>query len=232
LVQVEPCMLLIELMSATKGSLPSPRYKAPHARFFFAKGQTPTSVFGVMDDGSSDKPVLHPARVSHFTSDVARDRKYYTQALQAGVLASTSTKTTTTLVTSFENLVTGAYVQVHLVQRGSSNTTGGFHVADFEDVQNVCHDANVKSDVCGWDTWMDNHYIVNNPPLTAHELASNFTAMGYKYHAMKNAGGGLSFYAITPNGISIQLNNLAYGGWSPSAALGSAAGDLCGTGTC
>jgi hypothetical protein len=49
---------------------------------------------------------------------------------------------------------------------------------------------------------------------------------------MQNAGGGLSLYAITPNGISVQLNNLEYGGWSPSKPLGKAAGDLCGMGNC
>merc|ERR1712066_1169822 len=133
---------------------------------------------------------------------------------------------------SFQGLLPSAYVQVHLVQRPASNTTGSFAVADFERVQNSCHDDAVKSDVCGWDTWMDNHFIVNNPPVTAMELVSNFTALGYKYHAMQNAGGGLSLYAISLNGISIQLNNLEYGGYTPSKSLGKAAGDLCGIGTC
>ena len=76
-------------------------------------------------------------------------------------------------------------VQVHLVQRAASNTSGAFTVGDFESLMNGCHATSVKSDVCGWDTWMDNHYILNSPPVTAKEYVSNFTAMGYKYHAMQ-----------------------------------------------
>jgi hypothetical protein len=38
IVQVAPCMVLLEFMSATQSSLPSPRYHAPHARLH---GSTP-----------------------------------------------------------------------------------------------------------------------------------------------------------------------------------------------
>ena len=89
------------------------RYKAPHARFYFAKGQTPESVFGVQFDSGS-VPTMHPARVSHPTSSVDRDEQYYTRALQARVLqGAAASGATRTMVTSFESIVPAAYVQVH-----------------------------------------------------------------------------------------------------------------------
>merc|ERR1712048_1005605 len=127
---------------------------------------------------------------------------------------------------------TEAYTQVHLVQRPSGNTTGSLSVAGLEEVMNTCHDDSIKSPTCGWNTWMDHHYCISGQSVrTQGEYVDGFNKLGYKYHVFTNKGGGISFYAITPNGISVQITNPPSGGYTPPSNLPGAAGDLCGTGT-
>merc|ERR1719326_446529 len=144
-----------------------------------------------------------------------------------------------TLAVDFENLFpygtsggTDAYTQVHLIQRPATNTTGALTVPGFENVMNGCHNSSIKSSTCGWDTWMDHHYCISGETgRTQKDYVEGFERLGYKYHVFTNAGGDISFYAVTPNGISVQITNPASGGWKPPSDLPGAAGDLCGTGS-
>ena len=61
----------------------APLATSPHPRYVFPPGKGPKDVFGALDDGGQPKPLLHPATVGHMTTDLARDAKYYEQALQA-----------------------------------------------------------------------------------------------------------------------------------------------------
>merc|ERR1712232_527147 len=75
----------------------------------------------------------------------------------------------------------------HLVQRVLSNTTGGFHVKDFEIVMTSIHKAAVTSDVCGYDVWMDLHYSIQTDPNKKNapmlsDLFPILDKMGCKYH--------------------------------------------------
>jgi len=240
LVQMPGSMVVLEFMSAKQTMLSTTRYHAPSPRYVFAKGSTPESTFGVSSsDASSNKPELYAVRISHFSSDVTRDLTYYDQALGATTVESFDSHDVKTLAVDFKKQFpsgtsggTDAYTQVHLVERGPGNTTGSFTVLDFENVMNGCHDATILTPTCGWNTWMDHHYCISGQSVrTQQEYVTAFDALGYKYHVFTNAGGGISFYAFTPNGIAIQITNPPSGGWTPPSNLPGAAGDLCGTGS-
>merc|ERR1712093_499550 len=80
----------------------------------------------------------------------------------ANVLADSSVDDMRTLAVDFTPWTKEPnYVQLHLVQRLPSNTTGDFGVADFEKVMNSVHADAVTSDVCGYDVWMDMHINMN-----------------------------------------------------------------------
>jgi hypothetical protein len=245
LVQMPGSMVVLEFMSAKQTLLPSPRYAAPHPRYVFAKGATPESTFGVSglshasSVGSSGQPQLYAVRISHFSSDIGRDTEYYSEVLGATTVASPSSDGVKTMAVDFASQFpsgtsgnTPAYTQVHLVQRDVGNTTGSLTVAGLEAVMNSCHDESIQSPTCGWNTWMDHHYCISGQSVrTQEEYVKGFESLGYKYHVFTNKGGGVSFYAITPNGISVQITNPPSGGWTPPSDLPGAAGDLCGTGT-
>jgi hypothetical protein len=234
LIQIPGSMVVLEFMSAVQSRLPSPRYRAPYPRYVFAKGATPESTFG---DLSAE--ILYAVRVSHFSSDMARDKTYYSTVLGATTVDIGSAAEVKTLAVDFNSQFpsgtsgnTKEYTQVHLVERPISNTTGSLTIAGLEKVMNGCHNSTIKSSTCGWDTWMDHHYCISGQSIrTQKEYVDGFTKLGYKYHVFTNAGGGISFYAVTPNGISVQITNPPSGGWTPPSHLPSAAGDLCGTGS-
>lgn len=239
LVQMPGSMVILEFMSGKQTKLPSKRYQAPYPRYVFGKGATPESTFGFVGDDGSSKPAVYAVRISHFSSDLERDSQYYDKALGATTVGSSSSSATKTLAVNFASQFpsgtsggTEAYTQVHLVQRPTENTTGSLSVSGLEDVMNTCHDDSIKSPTCGWNTWMDHHYCISGQSVrTQGEYVDAFNKLGYKYHVFSNAGGGISFYAITPNGISIQITNPPSGGFTPPSDLPGAAGDLCGTGS-
>lgn len=77
LVQVAGSYVLLELMSANQTTLPSPRYHAPQPRFRFQPGQRPPALFGDLNatDPASGLPLLHPARLSQYSSEYAAPRR-------------------------------------------------------------------------------------------------------------------------------------------------------------
>jgi len=323
LVQVPGSMVVLELMSANQTALPSPRYASAFPRYAFPNGETPETTFFfddervgntlVLGEGGAtvlaaqqqQQPRLYAARVSHFSSSVARDRSYYESVLGATVVAASDNATDSdsgdgvlVVALTFAGLLgtsnngsgggggsddddavpaAPSYTQVHFIQRPPGNTTlagiaatlagravqsvddrlggsgggvGGppqellpevcsrLTVPVFEENLNACHAENVKSPTCGWDTWMDHHFSLGGEsgrsmaeyvgaledwvdPTTQQPLPA-------KYHVFGNKGGGVSFYALTPNGLSVQVTDPPYGdGWAPPSDLPGPAGDLC-----
>ena len=199
--------------------------------------------------------------MSHPSTDVARDKTYYETVFAADVLraptpdmpppAETDAPTVDNdgndasggvmlLALDFNSTSPGAYVQVHLVQRMPSNTTGTFAVSDWEDAMNECHRQTYASPVCGWDSHNDNHFALSQPTRTAQEYVDGFDAMAAAsdgalglYHMFNDAAGNISFYAISPTGFTVQIAAPPLGGYDPAPLVpGGPAGDLCGQGNC
>ena len=72
----------------------------------------------------------------------------------------------------------------------------------------------------------DHHYALTQSQRTLSDYIAAFEAGGYKYHLIHGPG-GVNTYAVTPNGIAIQLAGLPVGEFNDTASVGSAAGDLC-----
>ena len=109
--------VLIELMSANQTLFPPVHYHAPLPRFLFGKGQDPTSVFPPPRATATGKPIPTPVRISHFSSDVARDAIYYRSVLGRDASTVLSAGGVRTLVVDFEDMTyVPNYVQLHLVQ--------------------------------------------------------------------------------------------------------------------
>merc|ERR1711998_569305 len=115
------------------------------------------------------------------------------------------------------------YMQLHLVERLAEDTHGEFTVAELEEAMNSVHAAAHTSDVCGWDQFNDFHYGVatkNWRPLS--EVIPQIRALGYQFHTGTSTWHGpdgklLTLFAMTPNGITVQLHNMARGKYVPSA---------------
>merc|ERR1711957_339612 len=194
----------------------SSRYSSPHPRFYFKEGETPESVIGSLSGTGTDVnlPLLHAVRVSHYTTDVARDRSYYADILGANVIT-TLEDGVQTLVVDFSNMAKSPnYAQLHLVQRSSSDTNGGFKVADAEETMNKEHRVALTSDVCGWDQWMDFHTAVNTGgSRTFGDLVPKMEAAGHKYHVLAGAmRGGNTLYAVTPSDTPTGVDGLCGAG--------------------
>jgi len=234
MVQVSNSYLVLELMSATQTQLPVIKYQAPHPRFLFEQGESPETVFGDLSGTSTGGlPLFHAARVGQYTSSVSRDKSYYADVIGANVLTTLQSGDVETLILDFSNIGKSPnYVQVHLVQRPSTNTSGAFTIADAEDALNAEHGAELVSDVCGWDQFMDYHFAVNTAKgggLTFGKVVPKIEKAGYKYHVLSGASGDYTLYAITPNGLSIQMTGMKSGSYTPSDTP-TAVDGLCGVG--
>merc|ERR1712226_1601148 len=120
------------------------------------------------------------------------------------------------------------YVQLHLVERPSTNTTGGFRVADMEKVMNSVHATAITSDICGYDQWMDTHTSLSVDPksgVTLGTILPKVDKLGYKYHVLGapamltdsiDSPGNWVLYMPTPNGISLEIY-IDRGNYTPSA---------------
>eukprot|EP00937_MAST-01D_sp_MAST-1D-sp2_P004580 g4580.t1 len=260
IVRVHTSMMLIEMMSEQCAACTAPGahvLAAPSARYHFAQGQTPASVFGALTDATAARPLFHPARVSWPTSSLARDRKFFVDAKVANVLAQVQNGPVSTDVYDFTTFAAVATMQFHLVQRPASNTTGSFAIADFEEAMLSAHEATMTSDVCGFDQWVDNHIGISargggggggdddeaSPAAAAGAGAGaavtpgNWTIgrfqtvleqLGLRYHVLVGYTGTVhNVYASAPNGLVMQVSGMADGNYVPSMPLGNGSLSLC-----
>ena len=231
-VQVAEAFAILEFMSERQTLLPARRYRAPQPRFLFRKGESPRSVFGDMTASASGKPIMHMARISHYTSDVSRDASYYQQVLGRDVSTTLENEGVHALVLSFADITSAPNsAQLHLVQRPATNTSGALSVKQLEQAMNSVHASTLTSDVCGWDQFMDFHYAIHRVkgfrPLS--DVLPKITALGFKYHILTTWPNELTLVAVTPNGISIEIHGMTNGTYQPSVAPGTC-GQLCDVG--
>ena len=92
-----------------------------------------------------------------------------------------------------------------------------------------------SADVCGWDNFLDFHYSVATTgrwrPLSV--VIPSIQKLGYKYHLLKTwhpDGRQLTLFSVTPNGITVQLHNMANGSYVPSAPPENGHDGLCSIG--
>ena len=101
---------------------------------------------------------------------------------------------------------------------------------------NGVHASSHPSDVCGWDQFNDFHFGVATKdwqPLS--EVIPKIEALGLKYHTGTSTWHGadgklLTLFSMTPNGITIQLHNMARGTYVPSAPTVEGHDGLCSLG--
>jgi len=161
---------------------------------------------------------------------------YYAVALHRDVSNVLEGDGVSTLVLDFADMAAAPnYVQLHLVQRPKNDTHGALTVAELEEIMNTVHNEAHVSDVCGWDQFNDFHYSVatkNWQPLS--EVLPRIKMLGYKYHTGTTTwhpdGSFLTLFAMAPNGVTIQLHNMAKGSYTPSVPPVQAHGGLCNLG--
>ena len=147
----------------------------------------------------------------------------------------------------FTALTSVATMQFQLVQRPANATTGATTVAAWERVMLDCHAAALKSDVCGFDQWMDDHVGLSphKTNATIGSVVATLDALGLKYHVNKMGhrrrllaeddvgwGGTHALYLSTPSGLAISIAGLQDGTYKPSQPIGPGEVDLCNVGTC
>uniref|UniRef100_A0A7S3AE06 Uncharacterized protein n=1 Tax=Haptolina ericina TaxID=156174 RepID=A0A7S3AE06_9EUKA len=109
-------------------------------------------------------------------------------------------------------------------------------VADLEAAINSVHATAITSDVCGWDQFMDFHFgVATWNWRSLDEVIPQIQALGRKFHTGTStwhpAGSTLmTLFAMTPNGISVQLHNMAQGTYVPSAPSVHGHAGLCSIG--
>ena len=257
-IRVHTSMMLLELMSETCKACTamSPKQGAhtmvmKTARYHFPQGATPESVFGALDDATAPRPLLHPARVSWPTSDLDRDRKLFVDARLVNVVAqeqaeSGSVRTDTYDFTTLGG--SGGNMQLQLVQRPPTNTSGTMSIAAFEQAMLAAHQQAMVSDVCGFDQWLDNHIAVSALPVDAKgtvkgnwtigKLQATAVKLGLKYHVLQGeqseraTDATNSVYLSAPNGLALQVNGLPDGSYTPSLPPSNGTVNLCSMGTC
>ena len=157
-VHTSQLVLFIELLSgscsACLGS--QPLIDTP-ARYVFGKKQNPHDVFGTLNDTSATKPLMHPAKISWPTSNAARERKFLANGLNAAVATQQAGDVLTDVYDFGPLMAQSKGMQLHVVQRPANATTGTLSWANFELALQTCHNATIKDDLCGENTWMDNH---------------------------------------------------------------------------
>eukprot|EP00937_MAST-01D_sp_MAST-1D-sp2_P002565 g2565.t1 len=244
--------VLLEFMSARQTLLPSARYVSPTPRFLFAPGQGPADVFPPLNvtAGPGNKPLPRPARLSHYSSNLTRDRDFYELVLGrprgapelsgldrggAGQVPVPVPVRVRSVVYNFSDMSTAPnYMQLWLTQRdldpaAGAATGSGLTVADVEETMHAVHDAALTSDVCGYDQYMDFHYGVSTRNWRALDVViPEIEKLGGKYHTgtstwhppVPGPNGTvpelLTLFAVTPNGITVQLHNMKRGAYTPS----------------
>merc|ERR1711959_65360 len=83
-------------------------------------------------------------------------------------------------------------------------TTKAWSVADFESYINGVHDDTMKSDVCGFSQWMDNHVAYNvdkrYDTRDLADIADVIKTAGHKVHWWTSKGSGYVVYSPDPTG--------------------------------
>lgn len=239
IVRVHTSQLFIELLSGNCTTCNTHLQIQSPPRYVFAKDQGPTDVFGALDDTTSTKPLMHPAKISWPSSNAARERKFLADGLGAKIYATHQAGDVLTDVYDFTPLMAAVKgMQLHVVQRPSNDTTGALSWADFESALQTCHKATIKDDLCGENTWMDHHMGFgihgNNTVATdAQKLKQLSTKLGLPFHVTPSNGGGVAVYAIAGNGLSITFQ-VPQGTYQPPRPLNTTAGmlNLCDNGSC
>jgi hypothetical protein len=87
-------------------------------------------------------------------------------------------------------------------------------VKDFEDYMHSVHKTVMKSGVCGFDQWVDNHYAydgearsTDTKPLDTY--VANAKKLGYPYHWWALPANRTQVYIIDPTGFGVQYDGPA-----------------------
>ena len=85
-----------------------------------------------------------------------------------------------------------------------------FTVKDYEDYMHSVHKEVIKSDICGFDQWFDNHYAYDQQHMDNSVFVAKAESMGYQYRWLK-AGpegkkGPIQVYIVDPTGFSVQFD--------------------------
>jgi hypothetical protein len=202
LVQVPNTYVLLEFMSGQETLLSKNRYRAPQPRFVFEQGATPESTFLDLSPIIRGKPIMRAARISQYTSDVARDAIFYSTVFDRKV----DNKMThfaqepggdvergepggrfpeiDTLVLDFKDMAAQPnYLQLHLIQRRPTDSQGDNPtIPDIERMMNSVHEETIRSETCGQNQWMDMHFSINTANWRLLEnVVPKIQKLGYKY---------------------------------------------------
>lgn len=238
IVQVAESMMLIELMSARQTLLSkadTSLHSAPHPRYVFRLGEDPEHVFGDISTSCGGKPMMHAARLSHYTSDVARDAIFYSKVFGRDVSnLFISPDGVHTLVLDFADMTTKPnHMQFHLVQRPPDASRGDLSVAELEQAMHAVHNVSLgTSDVCGYNVWMDVHFAlaVRRDWQPISDMLTHIHELGNRYFVMKTWPNEDTVFVVAPNGLTVQLHTMANGDYLPSAAPLDGHDGLCDSG--
>ena len=175
-------------------------------------------------DGATETQMT-PLWISRASSDANRDAAWYASHFWAStVYNETTTDALGNTNTHIYMIINPSdYVfhwELHFVQRPPSSL-GGMTIADVEGYFKEVHRSVILSPVCGFDSWIDNHYGMNMPPQSVHKdavsgyyldrlLRSLDTDAGNTYRLYKqtvlDAGVLYALYVVEPGGYSLQIN--------------------------
>jgi len=232
IVRVHNSMMLIELMSAECSSCTS-AMAAPTARYIFAENEGPEDVFGSLDDQNAEKPLMHPARTSWPSSNLARERQYFADGMGA-VVTSLEASDAKTDVYDFTPIMSEATMQFHIVERPASQDSLSW--VEFEEAAMSCHRATIQDCACGENTMMDHHAGLgvhgNNAKLVDAGILEDLAkSLDLPFHVTLNPQGNPAVYAMAGNGLSIAMQ-VSAGSWVPPRDMTVGMLNLCGDGTC
>lgn len=238
IVQAAESLMLLEFMSARQSLLSNAStllYRAPHPRFVFGPSEDPQDVFGDLSTSCGGKPMLHAARLSQYTSDVARDAEYYSRVFGRNVTALyVSPDGVRTLVLDFADMTSKPnHMQFHLVERPPAGTRGELSVVEIERAMHAVHNASLgAADVCGYNVWMDLHFAltVSKGWQPISDVLTSLKDFDGKYFVMKTWPGEDTLFVVAPNGLTVQLHTMANGDYVPSASPLDGHDGLCDSG--
>ena len=242
LARAHTSMMFVELMSA-KCSLCSPALKTQLPRYFFKQGEKPEDIFGTLDDTTATKPLLHPAKATWPSSDLARERKFLYEELGGKFFSHNATDVLLD-VYNLRPVMSTATLQFHVVQRTEQKTNAKFTStwASFESVLTKCHRDTIVDDICGENPWMDHHmgfavHGSNEVTTDAAKLKALATKLNLPFHVTPSwhgGGSGQSYavYVIGGNGLGFAFQ-VPTGTYKPPRAPGDDGMlDLCSNGSC
>jgi len=233
MVRVHNSMMLVELMSGDCSSCSS-ALAMPTARFVFAKGQSPQDLWGSLNDKTSEKPILNPARVSWPSSNLSREAKFFA-GLEVDLVGEKQAEGVQTGIYDFSPLMPIAKtMQFHVVQRADDGSS--FTWADYEAAVMKCHKGSIKDDLCGENPFMDNHVGFSQHGTSSKKLDAGIvkklsTDLGLPFHATPSPRGTLAIYAMAGNGLSMTFQ-IDQGSYKPPRTASGGMLDLCSDGNC